>query len=399
MGHGVFKCLTASAFAMAFNLPAGRALLFVALVLFGVECWRNRRLPDVSMLFWLAAGFCAIAVMSTLHGLESAGSLKNLRKLLWYLAGIMAYGSVVKSQFRLSVIMKSFAAGAGVLAVWVIISAATAGFSAGGDGVSVFSAIENAGSMSDAQVLMAGLFVTIALIVISHKKGQSWPGWILLLVVQGVAFLLTFKRGSWICFATVLGIVLGIKTNWRYVAGLLAAILLIALLPPVSGRLAALGGEFDVDKGGRMTMWFKIAPVIHKQHPWLGIGWRALTNEMMVEISDKVERNRNHLHSNIAEVLVETGWAGFIFYILWMGWAFWQCLKFHAGTGPESTEDQFHSLALLSVFCALLLNGLVEFNFADGEVVIVYTMVMGCAAAGIDRLESLPPVIRLPDLG
>jgi O-antigen ligase len=399
MADAAFKCLAVSAFAMAFNLPIGRGLLVISIVLYGIECWKSRRMPEVSGLFWLAALFLLMALISTLHGVDPAGTFKNLRKLPWYLAGIFAYASMVRSPWRLSVIMHAFAAGAGVLAIWVMITGAAAGFHASGDGGPIISAVKGAGSMTDAQILMAGMLITLAVIIVSRKQGRRCLGWVLLILIQGLALLITFKRGSWMCFVAVLGMVLGIKANWRYVAGLFAAVVLIALLPPVRARLADLGGEFDVAKGGRMTMWFKIAPAIHQQYPWLGIGWRAMTNERMVEIAENVERNRNHLHSNIAEVLVETGWIGFGFYVLWMGYAFWQCLRFHIGAGSESMEDSFYSLALLSVFCALLCNGLVEFNFADGEIVIVYAMVMGCAVAGVDRLDFRPPVIRLPDLG
>lgn len=399
MADAAFKCLAVSGFVMVFNLPVGRALLLVALVLYGIECWKSRRIPQPSGLFWFAAAFCLIAVISTLHGVDPAGAFVKLRKLPWYLVGIFTYASLVRSQWRLSVIMKAFAAGAGILAVWTMILAGVAGFRASAEGVSIMSALMDAGSMTDAQRLMAGIFITLAVIILSRKSGQRSIAWMVALLLQGLAFMLTFKRGSWMCFTAVLCVVLAVKTNWRYVLGLFVLVLSMTLLPPVRARLADLAGEFDIDRGGRMTMWFRIAPAIHEQYPWLGVGWRALTNEMMVEIAGNVERNRNHLHSNIAEILVETGLIGFSFYILWMGYAFWQSLRFHICTGEEAGEDSLYSLAMLSVFCALLCNGLVEFNFADGEIVMIYAMIMGCAVAGVDRLEFQPPAVRLPNLG
>jgi O-antigen ligase len=99
-------------------------------------------------------------------------------------------------------------------------------------------------------------------------------------------------------------------------------------VPSMRHRIGSLSGEIDADKGGRMTMWLKVAPAIHKEYPWLGIGWRALTNEMMVSVAPNVERNRNHLHSNIAEILVETGIIGFTIYVIWMLLALWNAVHF-----------------------------------------------------------------------
>ncbi len=393
MAEAAFNCLAVSAFTMAFSLPVARALLAVSLILYGIDCYKNRRLPQINGTMLLAVAFFVIAVVSTLHGVDPAGTWSKLRKLLWYL-GIFVYASLVTTPWRLTAIMYAFSAGTGVLALWSLIVNPIIAYKATAAGVPFVQALMDAGSMTDAQRLLAGVLVTLAVLLVCKKEGRPSAIWIIVLLLQGAALLLTFKRGSWICLIAVLGALLALKTNWRYVVGLAAAVLLIALLPPVRGRLMDLGSEFDVGKGGRMTMWFKVAPALHAQHPWLGIGWRAMTNEMMVEIAENVERNRNHLHSNIAEIIVETGWIGFAIYVAWMAKALWDSAAFHIAVRRKTPEEAINSLALLAVLCALLLNGLVEFNFADGEIVLIYCLAMGCSVAGLDRLESQPMGVR-----
>jgi len=80
------------------------------------------------------------------------------------------------------------------------------------------------------------------------------------------------------------------------------------------------------------------------------------------------------------EMVVSTGWIGFTLYLAWMGATLVEAgglvWRTRRSAGAESTL----SLVLLLGLCALLLNGLVEYNFGDAELVLVYGMLMGCAA-------------------
>ena len=136
-------------------------------------------------------------------------------------------------------------------------------------------------------------------------------------------------------------------------------------------------------------MWTQVTPALFREHPWLGIGYRSLTNEMMRKVAPEVERNRDHLHSNLCEVLVETGLIGLGLYLLWMGAALWDAARYawRSRRGGIVT-DRALSLALVLMFLGLLGNGLVEYNFADAEIVLAYGLVMGLAAAGSRRVAS-----------
>ncbi len=395
MAEAAFNCLVASAFAMAFTLPVGRLLLAAAFVLLCVSSYRRQRAPELTGVMWLSIAFFLVSVISTMQGVDPGGTWSKLRKLLWYIIGIYTYASVINSSWRLGLVLNSFSAGAGVLAVWTLITKPIAALNASREGGAFFDTLRDSASMTDAQRLVVGILVTLAAVVICRKLGRRCLVWVAVLVLQALALLITFKRGSWICLVLVIGVLLAIKANWRYLAGLAAAVLLLALLPPVRGRLADLRSEFNSDRGGRLTMWFEIAPVLSRQNPWFGVGWRAVTEEMMVAIAPHVERNRNHLHSNIAEIIVETGWIGFAVYAAWMVKALWDSASFYMGVRRKSEEEAFASLAILAALCALLINGLIEFNFADGELVLVYSMLMGCAVAGVERLEFRPLGVRL----
>jgi O-antigen ligase len=198
---------------------------------------------------------------------------------------------------------------------------------------------------------------------------------------------LMFKRGSWVCACVAVTLFVVLKTNWKVLLLLVAVILAFTVIPPVRTRIAALRYEWNFDKGGRMTMWFKIAPALRKQYP-LGIGYQVLTNEMMRDIDPRVERDRKHLHSNVVQVLVDTGWAGLLVYLAWMGKALFDAgwLAWRTRGGPPICE--MFSIVLFLLLTALLLNGLVEYNFGRAPIVPVYGLIIGCIAAGRRLVSS-----------
>jgi hypothetical protein len=396
----VFNCLAASVFTMAFCLPVGRVLMVVALVLVVADCLRRREMPKIAATTWFFLAFFVVAIVSTVVGIDPGGSWHNLRKLLWYFA-VPLFAILVVTPSQLSDILGAYAAGTGVLAVYDLIRNPIMAYKsvAAGQGGNVMDTLVSLGSMTDAQRLMVGVLITLGFLVFYRKDGRGVRGWWILLAIQVLGLLITFKRGSFICLILVLAVFIAIKINWRYLAVLGAVAAVLFLLPPVRARMAKLATEFDSGKGGRATMWFKIAPALHKEYPWFGIGWRAMTADRMQKTAQKigvnVETNRNHLHSNIAEIIVETGWIGYAVYALWILMALVEAVRFVLGAAKRTMEEEYCSLILLMALVALLLNGLVEFNFADGELVVVYAMIMGCISAGLDHLEFRPAGIGL----
>lgn len=390
-----FNWLLLSTFVSAFNLPLGRALLIVTLAIIIADCIKKKNVPKLPATAWMALLFFISASISTFAGVNPAEAGPKLRKLLWYSA-IPIYAILVNSPKRLSVTLASFAGGTGALAVWITLRNAWKAYAdVKADPALLFSDVMiTLGSMTDAQRLMVGILISTGGLILIRKKGASTMWWWILLTIQASALLLTFKRGSLICLILSLGLYVVSRLKVRYVAAFLALFALILLFPSQRQRIFSLRDEFNPDKGGRMTMWFRVAPVIHKQYPWMGIGWRALTNEMMIEAHPKTEKNRNHLHSNIAEIIVETGWIGFAIYSLWMLKILYDAVFFAHGSRKNDDDDPVNSFVLLMAITALLLNGLVEFNFADGEIVLIFSMVAGCAAAGLKRLDFKPMGIR-----
>jgi O-antigen ligase len=276
-------------------------------------------------------------------------------------------------------VVRALILGCGVLAVKICIGNP---IKALGNPIPDFlTALIDKGSMTAGQMLMLSIVALVAMMALGQTKTErfaSWPA--VLLAVQVAALIVNFKRGSWFCAIILVGAVLVSRASRKVWVVFLAAILALLLLPPVQVRLKQLGKEFNLDGGGRLTMWFRVTPFLIQERP-MGVGYGSLTSRIMRYASRYVEPGRNHLHANLPQVLVETGWLGLAAYTLWMFAVLRDGLRWTRRTraGPDE-----HALALvfLLLFAGLLLNGFVEYNFGDTELMIVYAVIMG--AMGIE---------------
>jgi O-antigen ligase len=237
--------------------------------------------------------------------------------------------------------------------------------------------------MTDGQRLMVGLLLALGLLLAApaaaRRERLRWLG---LLLLIGVGLVVNLKRGSWICTAGVAGAFLVVRAGWRYAVLVLAVALSLLAVPTVRTRLAGLREELS-ERGGRMTMWTKIAPVLVREHPW-GIGYRALTNDMMRRIVPTVERDRDHLHSNPVQILVESGWLGLAVYLVWMGRGVGDAWRRHRELRGDASLGTC-ALALCFALIALLANGLVEYNMGDAEIVLAYGFMLGAVGSRAAR--------------
>ncbi|OGV66538.1 MAG: hypothetical protein A2283_07355 [Lentisphaerae bacterium RIFOXYA12_FULL_48_11] len=388
-----YLCLVGAAFSCGFSpVVAGRTFLGISTVLLLVHAVKSKRFFCMPWTGWLWLAFIAVAVFATAVGASPSRGFGNMPKLFWFV-GIPLCATLVTTSCRLSDILRAYAVGAGVASLRVIIFNP---FHALRDVKSGFmpdfmTAFVNLGSMDYAQIFMLGIVITLGFIFLYRRENKSAILWWLLLLLLTTGLLVMFKRGSWVCACVVVTLFVAFKTNWKYLLILAIVVISTVALPPVRARIAAVKEEWNVDKGGRMTMWFKIAPALRKQYP-LGIGYQVLTNEMMKKIYRGVEPDRKHLHSNIVQVLVDTGWLGLIIYLLWMGKALVDGgMLIREARGLTGCYEMF-PMVLFLLLIALLLNGLVEYNFGRAPIVPAYGLIVGCIAGGRRFLSSQSPL-------
>ena len=142
-------------------------------------------------------------------------------------------------------------------------------------------------------------------------------------------------------------------------------------------------------------MWKWIVGPCRAKFP-LGTGFRALTEAEMHDFFWRTEKTQNHVHNNSLQIAVELGNQGLAAYLLWMAFAFADAARLRFRKSGSSAESMFGDSDLsataipLAVLAALFLNGMVEYNFADGELVLIYGLLMGLAACGtgVNRVKT-----------
>ena len=388
-----FRFICGAMFGVAFSLPLGRSMVALGVVFMLIEAVRRRRMPVLSFAFWCWIAVLVLAVVAAHTGANPERSFSKIHKLYWFAAIPLAATVMRNHSERVRPLLRSFGAGCVVLALRIILwrpieawQAVRESVAAGG-GCDYMWAITDLGSMTNGQMLMIGIIavggLTISVSGVEGDELKRVKRWYtIVLVLLSMALVVNLKRGSWICTLVVMGGFAATKLRMRHLLALAVLTVGIVLLPPVWCRLCSLKKEFDCSKGGRIVMWTKIAPPLIKDYP-LGIGYRALTPELMKEVAESqgvvVESERDHLHSNPVQVLVSLGWAGLAVYLMWMGGAITGGVKLIRGE-PEASIHRTEILSLVLMLAALIMNGLIEYNLGDAELVVPYAVLLGSLA-------------------
>ncbi len=402
----VYRLLLTGVMAITFSIALGQTFFIVSFLLFLVVFFRGRVNVQVPIIIVPTILFGAVAVISAYFGagetIAEDGSRSSIgiiptKELLWFLVMLVS-ATVITSTDRLRNLMRVFALGCGVLSLdivignpiraWFLYKNAGVG-SHNPDGVPEFyQSLLHQGSMTDGQFLMIGLVVTFGLFLLGRLEKQHSIGWLLLYALELAAFIINFKRGSWICAVIIMGLFLIIKTNWRYVLALVVVVMGVCMVPYVNERLSTLTTEIsNPEKGGRMYMWKTLYPTLVQKYP-NGVGYGNLTPEIMEAAGPKVEPNRNHMHSNFLTIRAETGAIGAWVYVAMMLWGVTQATLLFVRARHQSYAREICTLLLLLTLCGLIANGLIEYNFGDSELLLIYGVIFGVVGSRIPLRDS-----------
>lgn len=250
------------------------------------------------------------------------------------------------------------------------------------------TALFDTGNMRDPQFFMVGMALlwgagpALFRVAFADRRGlaarAAWL-WRIALLLSILGLVLHFKRGVWLsCGMTLLGMSLWAGQYRRVLAIALCATALL-LLPQARERLDGLRGEeLSLRTGGRMTLWTQVAPNALRRFPH-GVGYGAVRHEDFGAWYDGyIQPDLNHLHNNLLEVTLETGRVGAGLWLAWMGLTLF--LLGRDARRRAADPDRGLALGAFGAFVGLMLNGLVEYNFGDSEILLLMAVLMGLSA-------------------
>ncbi len=235
------------------------------------------------------------------------------------------------------------------------------------------------GNMRDPQMYMVSLSLLVGWLLY-RKPGRRLGWWWLAAVLNTAAFVLHFKRGAWLAFLVSAGLLALAARRRRVMVMLLVAVACAFALPQVRQRMGLLRDEMRIKTGGRYVLWTRIAPPMLHDYPW-GMGWKAVRHEDFTQYDQRIQPKLNHLHNNALQLRLELGWAGVAAWLAWMLTGLvvmWRILRTAV---RQATPEAGLAYGLLGGFLALQLNGLVEYNFGDAEIFMLFNLLLGLAAA------------------
>lgn len=192
------------------------------------------------------------------------------------------------------------------------------------------------------------------------------------------ALLFNLKRGPWMGVFFSLLILFGCHARKFIFPFILVSVLSVLSFSEIYYRLADSLQHFFIH-GGRNEIW-QIGLDFITRYP-LGIGYG--NSPILRNFSDSIPPELRHFHSNILNILVETGWIGCSAYIWWLYEIFSTMFRF-----SEKTPDIILIRSLVLALLSCQIAGIVEYNIGDSEVMLVNYLICGILSALLINKKS-----------
>jgi putative inorganic carbon (hco3(-)) transporter len=225
----------------------------------------------------------------------------------------------------------------------------------------------------------------------SQRAGRG-AVWIAVAGIVAVSILLNLTRGVWVaCTCAMVYLVARWRARWLLLVPVLAALLIFASPKLVKARLdSVLHPEAHQSEAIRLEMWGVGLRMI-RRHPLVGVGPGNI-EEMyplyMPPGKTPMIGFHGHLHNDYIQFAAERGIPCLLAWLWMMIVLGAYDLRLCRTLGPLRWVAQ----ASFAAWIALLVEGLVEFNFGSTPVLMPYLFLAAApfAAQRIEALEKLP---------
>jgi O-antigen ligase len=219
-------------------------------------------------------------------------------------------------------------------------------------------------------------------------------GFAVLALIFAVALGATLSRSAWLAATLGCLVQVGFYVRRPWVKVLLPIFLVLAAFGTNaamrSWRGVGLIDPRDPSTQYRLLMWRDGLRLI-RTHPWFGVGLNTIRDawQQFDLAAYRVQGVRSHFHSTPIQFAVEMGIPVLLAWLALMA-AYVRMLANLIWQAREKQDAMLYglSLGLVGATCGLLANSLVQYNFGDSLVVMLFWFLMGLALATRNHLAS-----------
>ncbi len=248
------------------------------------------------------------------------------------------------------------------------------------------------------EYLVLSLAVTIALLLTDRGSWRLAGGG--MLIIQLLALLLTYTRGSWIAFAV--GCVAGLSMVSARLTGAFVAGSAV-MLPLVPGALARITSVASLEGTAsfRLRLW-RVAGRAIEQNPVFGVGIGRFYDAFRSVVLSSPDLQVGYLifgaHNSYFQVTAETGLPGGLMFV-WMVVALCSMGWYYNARLPRRSPEALANAALTVGLVAFALNALTSNSFQHPRGAFLFFVVAGLQAAVGSRVlrsrEQVAPTVVL----
>ena len=229
--------------------------------------------------------------------------------------------------------------------------------------------------------------VSLALMLFA-PNGRARLLWVVLVAPQGLAWLLTFSKGSLFLAAPAMLFVLGVGGFWllrrqqRAAAplvtiGVVVAVAALVMAPFVGAERFQRLLDFEQGTGFLRIQLWRSAWQMALDHPLLGVGpdqflYHYRSNYLLPAAWQ--EPNLNHPHNLLLDWWTRLGLPGLVLGIGWLGagvWGVWRWLRRTVRNAGVAAL----ALGALAAAAAGLAHGLIDVSYALPELMLVWVLI------------------------
>ncbi len=394
IARAAFYLACASAASVLFSIALCNILLalaFAALLISG----ERFRFPPIKLPLAL---FFAGTVISLLASQDPSAGRPQIRKFFVFLM-LLVLSSTLHRIADVRRLVWVWIAGASVSSLLSYVQFARkwrAAHALGTDFYTYYVAERTTGFMSHwmtfgGQMMIVFLLLFAWILLARRSREHLWL-WLGAAAAIGVAILLGWTRGIWIGSGVGAVYLLWFWKKWVIAVVPVLVALLLVVPGPIHERLtSALKPHGEVDSNEHRIVTWRTGWQMIKAHPLLGLGPEMVKRDFKKYVPEDIhqlpEGWYGHLHNIYLHYAAERG----IPTMLALMWLLAKVLlDFWKGArrAPPGSDEQFFLHGAVAVVLSILVEGVVELNLGDSEVLLLFLAVISCGYAALRSLQE-----------